>query len=71
MLVVKYEDKAAEAVAAELKTVKTKLRGKAKYKGETELTVDVKVKKGDTAFVDKLSAIEGVSSAVVVEYTGE
>ncbi len=71
VLVVKYEDKAAEAVASELKAVKTKLRGKARYKGETELTLDVKVKKGDTAFVDKLSAIEGVSSAVVVEYTGE
>ena len=71
VLVVKYTDNAAEAVKKELETVKTKLRGKAKYKGETELTLDVKVKKGDTAFVDKISAIDGVSSAVVVEYTGD
>ncbi len=72
VLVVKYADTAAENVDAEIsKLGKAKIRGKAKYKGETELTVDVKVKKGDTAFVDTLSAIEGVSSAVLVEYTGE
>lgn len=71
VLVVKYSDDAAEAVAKELGQVKHKLRGKAKYKGETELTADVKVKKGKTEFVDKIAAIEGVSSAVLVEYTGE
>lgn len=71
VLVVRYADAAEEGVKAELSSMKSKIRGKAKYKGETELTVDVKVKKGDIAFVDKLSAIEGVSSAVLVEYTGE
>lgn len=71
VLIVKYGDEAAEAVESALSDVKYKLRGKAKYKGETELTADVKVKKGKTDFVDKISAVEGVSSAVVVEYTGD
>lgn len=71
VLVVKYDDAAKEAVDKELSGVKAKLRGKAKYKDSTELTADVKVKGGDTAFVDRISAIEGVTSAVLVEYTGE
>lgn len=71
VLVVRYDDAAKEAVDKELSGVKAKLRGKAKYKDSTELTADVKVKGGDTAFVDRISAIEGVTSAVLVEYTGE
>lgn len=71
VLVVKYDDAAKESVDKELSGVKSKLRGKAKYKGCTELTADIKVKGEDTSFVDKLLAIEGVSSAVLVEYTGE
>ena len=71
VLVVRYDDSAKEAVDKELDGVKAKLRGKAKYKGSTELTADVKVKGADTAFVDRISAIQGVTSAVLVEYTGE
>lgn len=71
VLVVKYSDEAQEAVASELAGLKYKLRGKAKYKDVTELTADVRVKGGNTEFVDRLSAIEGVDSAVVVEYTGD
>lgn len=71
VLVVRYDDTAKEAVDKELSGVKAKLRGKAKYKDSTELTADIKVKGEDTAFVDRISSIEGVTSAVLVEYTGE
>ncbi len=71
ILVVKYADGAAAAVDEILKGEKIKLRGKAKYKGANELTVDVRLKKGSTEFVDKLLASEGVESAVLVEYTGD
>ncbi len=71
VLVVKYTDESAESVAKVLSGYKTKLRGKAKYKGENELTVDIKIKKGNTEFMDKLLATEGVTSAVLVEYTGD
>ena len=71
VLVVKHTDEALEAVNKALDGYKTKLRGRAKYKGENELTVDIKVKKGNTEFMDKLLATEGVVNAVLVEYTGE
>ena len=71
VLVVKYSDEASSKVEEILGGEKVKLRGKAKYKGANELTVDVKLKKGSTEFVDKLSATEGVESAVLVEYTGD
>ena len=71
VLVIKHTDESAEAVNKVLEGYKTKLRGRAKYKGENELTVDIKVKKGNTEFMDKLLATEGVINAVLVEYTGE
>ncbi len=71
VLVIKHTDESTDEVNKVLDGYKTKLRGRAKYKGENELTVDVKVKKGNTEFMDKLLATEGVTSAVLVEYTGE
>lgn len=71
VLVVKHTDESLDSVNKVLEGYKTKLRGKAKYKGENELTVDIKVKKGNTEFMDKLLATEGVTSAVLVEYTGD
>ena len=71
VLVVKYADEAEEAVNKALEGEKTKLRGKAKYKGGNELTVDIKVSKGNTEFLKKLLETEGVESAVMVEYNGD
>lgn len=71
VLVVKYADEAEEAVNKVLEGEKTKLRGKAKYKGGNELTVDIKVSKGNTEFLKKLLETEGVESAVMVEYNGD
>lgn len=70
VVVVKYADEAEAAVIAALEEAHYKLRGKAKYKGENELTADVKYSK-DKDVVGKLCAVEGVTSAVMVEYTGD
>lgn len=70
VIVVKYEDSAEEGVIKELEGAHYKLRGKAKYKGENELTADIKFSK-DSDIVAKLCAVEGVTSAVMVEYTGD
>ena len=51
--------------------MKVKLRGKAVYKGENELTADIRYRRKTADVVTKLAAVEGVSSAVMVEYTGE
>ena len=71
VVVVKYEDAAEEELNKVLGEVKGKLRGKAKYKGENELTADIKFSKKNADVLTKFTAIEGVTSAVMVEYVGE
>lgn len=71
LLVLKYEDNADELVREALKTVKNVLKSKSSYKGKTELTLQLKIKNNRTEFVQKLSALEGVDSAMLVEYTGD
>ncbi len=71
VVVVKYQDSAEEEVSKLLKETKAKLRGKAKYKGENEVTADIKFKKKSADILDRFLKLEGVSSAVMVEYTGD
>ena len=71
VIVIKYADEAEEAVGNIAKEAHAKLRGKAKYKGENELTVDVRYGKKTEGVLDKLLATPGVTSAVMVEYVGE
>lgn len=70
VIVIKYEDSAEEALQKVLDETNYKLRGKAKYKGENELTADIRFKK-DSDILAKITAVEGVNSAVMVEYTGD
>ena len=70
VVVIKYEDAAEEALEKALSEAHAKFRGKAKYKGENELTADIKIRK-DNDILKTLTAIEGVNSAVMVEYTGD
>ena len=65
-VVVRYEEELNKV----LSEVHPKIRGRARYKDENELTADVKIKR-DSDLVKKLNAVEGVISAVMVEYTGE
>lgn len=71
VVVIKYDDSAEEAVTKALADAKGKLRGKAKYKGENELTADIKFSKKNPDVLSAFTAIEGVNSAVMVEYVGE
>lgn len=69
--VIKYRDEAVEEVDKLVAKVHGKLRGKAKYKGENELTVDIRYNKKSGDVLAEFLNIEGVSSAVMVEYTGD
>ena len=71
LLVVKYFDSADESVHNELTNIKNTLKSKSSYKGKTELTLQVAIKKGNTDFVNKISELEGVESAMLIEYTGD
>ncbi len=48
-----------------------RVKSKTVRAGEIELTVDVRLKNGDTGFVNALSTLPGVRSAALVSYNGE
>ncbi len=50
---------------------KCSVKSKTVQTGAIELNVEVRMKSGDTGFVNELSAIPGVRSAVLVSYNGE
>jgi len=71
LLIVRYGNEAEEAVKAQLKALKHKLKNKTVNRDFTELTVEVKVNKNDTAFLEPLRSTENVDNVVLVEYTGD
>lgn len=71
LLIIKYQDNAAEAVRREIEPIRKVLKNKTGVKGMTELTYEVRLRGENSSFITALSGIEGVSSAVLVEFTGD
>lgn len=71
LLVIKYFDGADNSIRDELKSIPNTLKSKTRRKGKSELTLQVKIKNNDTSFVNRISSIEGVDSAMLIEYTGD
>lgn len=53
------------------KTNKCVIKSKTAQKGAIELNVEIRLKSDDTDFINELSEMNGVSSAVLVSYNGE
>lgn len=71
LLVVKYQDGAAEAVRRQIEPLKKVLKNKTASKGMTELTYEVRLRGESSSFVTALSDIQGVTTATLVEFTGD
>ena len=71
LLLVRYEEKAGADVLRILGNLKKVLKNKTSAKGMTELTYEVKIKVDNTAFVEELTALDGVESATIGEFTGD
>jgi uncharacterized membrane protein YhiD involved in acid resistance len=71
IFVIHYSEKASDEVKIKLNKLKYSLKSKSVSGGETELTVEVKVKGDNTLFVEDISSIDGVRDAVLVGYNGE
>ena len=74
IVVLRCEDKEAEKEATALikKNVdKAVTKSKSVTKGLIELNIDVRLKNDDTDFVNELSELKGVESAVLVSYNGD
>ena len=74
IVVLQCEDHAAEERALDYledHTLRSRVKSKTARKGLVEINVDVRLKNDDTDFINALSEIEGVKSAVLVSYNGD
>jgi uncharacterized membrane protein YhiD involved in acid resistance len=71
LLIVKFDNRVNEDVQKIIRTLKPQLKNKTTLKETTELTLEIRLKGENTAFMSQLTAVDGVSSAVLVEYTGD
>ena len=74
MVVLSCTDHDAEVKAQEFlskNVTKTTIKSKSAVKGAIELNIEVRLKKDDTDFVNILSEMPGVNSAVIVSYNGD
>lgn len=74
IVVIDCDGHGSEAQALELlhaHTVRSSVKSKTARKGAVELNVEVRLRDGNTDFVNELADIPGVSSAVLVSYNGD
>lgn len=74
ILVLQCDGHKSESMARafiEKKTKKAVVKSKAAQKGKVELTLEVRLANEDTDFVNALSNMEGIGSAVLVKYNGD
>lgn len=71
LLVIHHTEAASIEVDAKLRDLKHILKSKTVKKGMVELTVEVKIKDGDTDFVNDFSNVNGVEDAVLISYNGD
>lgn len=71
LLILRYSPEGEDTVDGLLKNVRYKLKNKTQTKDFVELTAEVRVKGNDTTLLKPFNEAEAVSSAVLVEYTGD
>ncbi len=74
ILVVECSEDAAEAAASDLIKKEVKrytVKSKTVRKGFVEITYEIRLNASETAFVNKVSDIQGVERAVLVSYNGD
>lgn len=71
LLILQFDETAAEQVKIALRKIKHVLKSKTVRKDMTEMTVELRIKDDNTTFVNELSALEGVKDAVLVSYNGD
>jgi uncharacterized membrane protein YhiD involved in acid resistance len=71
IFVVHYEEEANDKVKVIMNKLHYSLKSKTVSNRNIELTVEVRIKGDNTAFVNEISSIAGVKDAVLVGYNGE
>jgi len=71
LIIVRYAPEAENMVDGLLKAVKGSVQNKTLSQGYSEVTAEVRVRRGNTSFVDDMKKEEGVETVTLVEYTGD
>ncbi|WP_042356155.1 DUF4956 domain-containing protein [Bacillus rubiinfantis] len=71
LLVIHYDEKAYDEIKTTLVKMEYELKSKVVRKNWTELTIKLKLKVDNTAFVHTLSNIDGVKDVSLVQYSGD
>lgn len=71
LLVIKFLPEANETVLSTIKDLDKVLKNKTSTRNSIELTYEVRINTNNTAFMQKLTAVPDVESAVLVEFTGD
>jgi len=71
LIIVRYTPEAEEAVTALLEPLNANIKNKSLSKDSTEVTAEVRVRRGDTSFLEPIRQTEGVDGVTLVEYTGD
>jgi hypothetical protein len=71
LLIIRYCPGADERVAAMLEPLKARLKNKTAAKDYLEVTAEVRVRKGNTAFLEEMRTADGVDGVTLIEYTGD
>ena len=71
LLINQYEEIASDMVKTVLRRMKYILKSKTVRKDLTEMTVEMRLKNDNTAFVSELSGIEGVKDVTLMSYNGD
>ncbi|MEK4249148.1 DUF4956 domain-containing protein [Paenibacillus sp. FSL W7-1287] len=71
LLIIRHTDEAINELRTELRKLKGKLKSKNVRKNYTEVTYEIKLVDDNTAFLQSIIEIKGVSDASLVNYTGD
>ncbi|MDR0325469.1 MAG: DUF4956 domain-containing protein [Oscillospiraceae bacterium] len=71
LIIVRYAPEAEERVSALLLPLNIRLKNKTAAKGFTEVTAEIRVRRGDTSFIEPMRQEDGVEGVTLVEYTGD
>ncbi|HZG83052.1 MAG TPA: DUF4956 domain-containing protein [Brevibacillus sp.] len=71
LMIVRHTEEATDALRVEMRKLNSKLKSKTVRKGFTEITVEVMLRDDNTAFVQTISELEGVSDVSLINYTGD
>ncbi|WP_432666251.1 DUF4956 domain-containing protein [Wukongibacter baidiensis] len=71
LLIIKYGEEAKKDVISILNKLNYVLKSKTVANGKTELTIELRKVGENTSYVESLSDIEGVDSAILVKYNGD